>query len=114
MKAIAMTQLTNTGTKLTFAPAPNIPPLWQGLLAQAIVDHQEGKLDEAIATYKKAVKVIPDHPHLHYLLGTALIQKQSFPKAEVAMRRAVELAGCTHVTMSSYPQPPPPPQIHSP
>ena len=93
MKAIAMTQLTNTGTKLTFAPAPNIPPLWQGLLAQAIVDHQEGKLDEAIATYKKAVKVIPDHPHLHYLLGTALIQKQSFPKAEVAMRRAVELAG---------------------
>ena len=94
MKAIAMTQSTNTDANLTFTPTPpNIPPLWQGLLAQAIVDHQEGKLDEAIATYKKAVKVIPNHPHLHYLLGTALIQKQSFPKAEVAMRRAVELAG---------------------
>ncbi|MBM3603137.1 MAG: tetratricopeptide repeat protein, partial [Alphaproteobacteria bacterium] len=88
-----MSKADAPGTQLSPPPNMTIPPAWQGLLGQAIMDHQNGQLDAAIATYKKAVKVIPAHPHLHYLLGTALIQQQKFAKAEASMRRAVELAG---------------------
>jgi predicted O-linked N-acetylglucosamine transferase (SPINDLY family) len=81
-------QLKNKTTKKTLTGGEDL----QQQLSRAIADHQIGKYGAAIKTYKLALQQQPDHPHLHYLLGTAYIQQKDFVKAEQPMERAVELA----------------------
>jgi tetratricopeptide (TPR) repeat protein len=52
---------------------------------------REGKVDAAIATYEALLASAPGVPLVHYNLGAAYKKKGDLPKAEAAMRRALEL-----------------------
>ena len=40
--------------------------------------HKSGKLDEAIFTYKKLLKIDSSNDQVYYLLGTAFLQKKNY------------------------------------
>ena len=42
------------------------------ILQQATVLHKEGKFNEAVKSYKKAIDLKPDFPGVHYNLGIVL------------------------------------------
>lgn len=77
------------------APAPGGAPVDSNKLAAdinaAMALSQAGKADEAIAAYEAILAKAPGIPLVHYNLGTAYKKKGDVPKAEEAMRRAVEL-----------------------
>lgn len=49
---------------------------------------QTGSLDEAIASYRKALHLKPDFAHAHYQLGLALKQKGEHEEAQRELERA--------------------------
>ncbi len=57
----------------------------------AIALSREGKQDEAIAAYEAVLATAPGVPLVHYNLGAAYKKKGDLAKAEVSMRKAVEL-----------------------
>ena len=77
------------------APAPGGAPVDSNKLAAdinaAMALSQAGKADEAIAAYEAVLAKAPGVPLVHYNLGNAYKKKGDVPKAEEAMRRAVEL-----------------------
>ncbi|MBI4597815.1 MAG: tetratricopeptide repeat protein [Candidatus Omnitrophica bacterium] len=52
---------------------------------------REGRLDEAVAYYTQALRVIPDHPEAHFNLGFVLIRQRNLAEAIEHYRRALEL-----------------------
>lgn len=52
---------------------------------------QEGKLEEAIAFYRKAIELQPDSPDIHYNLGQTLAQQSLWDEAIFCYKRAIEL-----------------------
>lgn len=52
---------------------------------------QQGKLNEAVAWYRRALTSDPASADAHYLLGNTLIQQGKFDEAEAHYRRAVAL-----------------------
>ncbi len=57
----------------------------------ALKFHAEGKYDEAIEQYVKALEVNPHDAKLHYNIGTAFQAKEDFEHAEKAYNKALEL-----------------------
>ena len=51
----------------------------------------QGKLDEAIASYQRALALKPDHADAHYKLGNALRDRNKLEAAVAAYRRALAL-----------------------
>ena len=49
----------------------------------------KGRLDEALELCERYVKRRPMDKNGHYLLGTVLMEKGDFPKAETAFRRTI-------------------------
>ncbi len=47
-------------------------PCAQESFADAVRHHQAGRLDEAVASYGRAIALRPDYPEIHNNLGVAL------------------------------------------
>lgn len=54
--------------------------------------YQAGAFEEAQSAYEGAREELPEQPELHYNLGTALLARSQFEKAETALTRALENA----------------------
>jgi serine/threonine-protein kinase len=54
----------------------------------------QGKLAEAVATYREVLRLKPDLPVVHYNLGNALQQQGNFRAALDSLRKAHELGAC--------------------
>lgn len=52
---------------------------------------REGKLDEAIALYRQAIKLKPDFAFTYYELGDALEKQGNFARATIEYEKAIEL-----------------------
>ncbi len=58
-------------------------------LGNALTD--QGKLDEAVAAYRKALELKPDYAEAHNNLGLALMNQGKLDEAVTAYRKALEL-----------------------
>jgi Flp pilus assembly protein TadD/2-polyprenyl-3-methyl-5-hydroxy-6-metoxy-1,4-benzoquinol methylase len=67
------------------------PPDARGLFAQAVGYHQAGRLDDAIACYRRAIALEPSLAGAHSNLGTALCELDMLEEAEVSYRQALAL-----------------------
>jgi Tfp pilus assembly protein PilF/2-polyprenyl-3-methyl-5-hydroxy-6-metoxy-1,4-benzoquinol methylase len=63
----------------------------EAIFAQAVEDHQAGRLSEAVARYAKVLELKPDLTAAHNNLGNALSEQGKFDEAEVSYRRALLL-----------------------
>ncbi|HXX92161.1 MAG TPA: tetratricopeptide repeat protein [Planctomycetota bacterium] len=54
-------------------------------------DYRAGKLDEALAGFQEAAKLIPEYGDLHATLGTVCMKLGKLPQAETSYRKAIEL-----------------------
>jgi len=72
-------------------------PATEAHFNQADAYRDQGRLEEAIASYQNAVALAPDFPAAHVNLGSALAQQGRHPEALACFRRALalepELAG---------------------
>jgi Flp pilus assembly protein TadD len=59
------------------------------ILAEAVERHQTGKLAEAEALYRKALKLSPNEAEIHYNRGVALLQMGQAREATASWRRAL-------------------------
>jgi Flp pilus assembly protein TadD len=73
-------------------------PMLSGSLSRAITEHnlgtalqEQGRLDEAIARYHRALTIEPEYAPAHNNLGTALMAKGELEEAVVAFREAARL-----------------------
>ena len=53
--------------------------------------YDEGQLDEAIASFRKAIELQPDYAGAHNNLGAALHDKGQLDEAIISYRKAIEL-----------------------
>jgi tetratricopeptide (TPR) repeat protein len=60
-------------------------------LNRAIAFQKEGRYDESIDSYIKAVRLLPRNADIHYNVGTSFQAKKDWFQAEKAYRRALEL-----------------------
>jgi predicted O-linked N-acetylglucosamine transferase (SPINDLY family) len=60
-------------------------------LADAFREHQDGKLETAVANYRRALKLHPESPEALNNLGIALKDLRRFDEAIVAYRKALKL-----------------------
>lgn len=67
---------------------PNQPTFYSNL-GNAL--NQQGKLDEAIAAYRRALAIDPDYADAHYNLGNTLRDKTELDEAILAYQRVVEI-----------------------
>ena len=66
-------------------------PLSQNELIQALIAHQEGRLDEAEKLYRQLAEVAPDNADIWHLLGALCHQNGDIAQAEQYLDRAIEL-----------------------
>ena len=52
---------------------------------------EQGKIDEAISIYDRALEVEPESAHAHYYKGNALMELKRLDEAETSFKRAIEL-----------------------
>jgi Tfp pilus assembly protein PilF len=57
-----------------------------------VIYWQQGKLDEAVTTFRQAIAVNPNFAEAHYTLGTVLQQKGETESAISEFREAIKLA----------------------
>lgn len=67
------------------------PPAQDPAFAQAVAQHQAGRIDEAIRLYRQVVRASPGHAAAHNLLGIACHQRGDTAQAVESMRRALAL-----------------------
>ena len=61
------------------------------ILQQATVLHKEGKFNEAVKSYKKAIDLKPDFPGVHYNLGIVLRKLGRLDEAAKSYKKAIDL-----------------------
>ncbi len=61
-------------------------------IAKANELYKEGKFEEAIAEYRKAMEADPDNETLNYNLGNAVFKKDGFDEAREAYERSIKLS----------------------
>jgi tetratricopeptide (TPR) repeat protein len=54
-------------------------------------DYRAGKLQEALAGFKEAARLVPEYGDIHSTLGTVHMKLNKFPDAEAGYRKAIEL-----------------------
>jgi protein O-mannosyl-transferase len=80
----------------------SVETLWQTTLRQnpdcwlarnnlGAIFQQKGKVDEAIAQYRKALQIKPDYAEAHNNLGTALLQKGGVDEAIAQYQEALQI-----------------------
>ncbi len=74
------------------APPRTPPAPVAGALATAIAHHQAGRLDEAIAAYRRFVRLEPNSAEAYLGLGNALAARGELEPAIASYRRALALA----------------------
>ncbi|RYY31672.1 MAG: tetratricopeptide repeat protein [Chitinophagaceae bacterium] len=79
---VLMLTITATG----FSQAAN------KIVARANGLYKEGKFEEAIAEYKKAMEVDPENETVIYNLGNAVFKKEGFDEAREAYERSIKLS----------------------
>jgi Tetratricopeptide repeat len=47
--------------------------------------------DESVKHFRKAIKLYDQYPQAYRMLGDALVEKQQWPEAEVALKKSIEL-----------------------
>ncbi|MFI3198853.1 MAG: tetratricopeptide repeat protein, partial [Methylococcaceae bacterium] len=67
---------------------PNYEDAWFGL---GVALGQQGKLDEAVAAYRKQIEIKPDHDSAWNNLGNALGQQGKLDEAVAAYRKQIEI-----------------------
>lgn len=65
----------------------------EGLFVKGKLDVAEGKLDEAVASLRRALDGRPDWAQAHFLLGSALFLQRDVNGARAAVSRALEIDG---------------------
>ena len=70
------------------------------LLKQAVELHQAGKLDEAIADYRRVLEIYPDMPQVRSNLGAALAGSGHYSDAIVEYNRALAKQPNPHVRLN--------------
>ena len=63
----------------------------KALFDKAIALHQEGKLDEAVETYKKAISLKPLHVKAYYNMGNALKDQGKLEEAIKYFNKALAI-----------------------
>ena len=53
-----------------------------------------GRLDEAVAEYKKALSINPNHAKAHYNLGNAYLKEEDYRLAKTHYDKAMKLVWC--------------------
>lgn len=61
----------------------------QGALELAVREHQQGRLDDALALYQHVLGVEPSNPDALHLTGMVLLSKGNAPEAVALMERAI-------------------------
>jgi len=60
-------------------------------MKRGMAQYERGELDEAIASYRKAIELQPNKADAHINLGAALQQKGELDEAITSFRKAIEL-----------------------
>src|SRR6185503_2197398 len=68
------------------------PTLQEAHYTLGVIYWQQGKLDEAVTTFRQAIAVNPNFAEAHYTLGTVLQQKGETEAAISEFREAIKLA----------------------
>lgn len=63
---------------------------WNSLYQQATTQYRTGAFDEALDSYRQALKIDDRYAELHYRMGQVLFKLERFDEAEQAFRRAVD------------------------
>jgi Flp pilus assembly protein TadD len=63
----------------------------RALLGLSTVLAAQGKYEAAEKELRRALKVAPDDPEVHHLLGSTLFKRGVYPAAVASLRRAIEL-----------------------
>ena len=66
------------------------------LLKQGRKLQQDGKLDDALETYKQAMTIAPDFYDVHLAMGSALDVKGDYAEARKHLQRAIDLVDADH------------------
>ncbi|RMH33519.1 MAG: tetratricopeptide repeat protein [Nitrospirae bacterium] len=61
------------------------------LLADALVHHQNHRLQQAETLYRQILSIAPDHADAHHLLGLAAYQQGEYPRAIEHIQHALQL-----------------------
>lgn len=64
--------------------------------------HKDGKLDDALSHYQKALTIDPDFPEALLSTGNVYLQQNRFEDAEKALRRAAELDPASPLIQMSF------------
>ena len=83
--------LPNTPHTSALTPAP-LPQSLVDALQQALAQHQQGQLAEAMALYRQVLAYQPSHFDALHMLGVAHIQAGQFAQAEALIAQALQLA----------------------
>jgi Flp pilus assembly protein TadD len=89
MSPLRVAVLAACAMALGCASTPDDVP---ALEAQARSDFEAGRTEEAIEVMRRVVRLTPDDPQAHYLLGVMALRTDRTDEAERELARAVELA----------------------
>ena len=82
-------QTTSGTTAPTEAPAEESPAIKEAKVGMALL--KEGKVDEAITSFEKALQLDPSLASVHFNLGAAYERKESLVKAREHFQKAIGL-----------------------
>jgi tetratricopeptide (TPR) repeat protein len=88
-----------TNTPSQTDPCPGCTPQQRQaseLLKQGRKLHGEGKLDDALDVYKKAMAIAPEYWDVHIAIGSALDLKSDYAEARKHLQKAIDLADKDH------------------
>lgn len=74
----------------------------KNLIQQAVIHHQSGRLDRAIALYQAIIEANPNAFDAHQLMGAAWIAMNDLDRAKIALDKALDLRPFHPAVVSNY------------